>query len=287
MNFRAGSANRSIDPQTAADFIKRTFQRDCRDRTQKEREHFARVCRDYLTASFEARIRRAQERHRKLGAQTSKSPEFKLAFDEAGKMVADLQRDKADHLAGLERLSLARPGPVQHLGTALVLTADAGVEAQLGAFARETDDELRRRKEKKAEELAIKSLIAEGFLPENFERVAQQKKLGFDFRAHRLKDPATGEIEARRIEVKGYASGTPIQMEVSEWYRAQQLKETYWLYVAWDPLTNDAEPIRIQDPATKLEHTAKEVVKTRVFVIPAEAINQHAQASPPSSARVS
>ncbi len=52
----------AVDPQPAADFIKRTYQRDCRDRTQKEREHFAQVCRNYLTASFDVRIRRARER---------------------------------------------------------------------------------------------------------------------------------------------------------------------------------------------------------------------------------
>ncbi len=210
----------------------------------------------------------------KLGAQMSKNPEYKLAFEEAGKIVADLQRDQADRLAGLDRLSLARPGPVRHLATAMVLTADADVEAQLGAFARETDNDLRLRKEKRAEELAVASLIAEGFSPENIVRVAHEKKRGFDYRAHRVKDHATGEIEVRRIEVKGYTRGTPIQMEVSEWYAAQLLRETYWLYVAWDPLTNDAEPIRIQHPAARLEHAAKEVVKTRVFVIPAEAINQ-------------
>ena len=165
----------SVDPQAASDFLKRTYQRECRDRTQAERNHYASVCRDYLVKSFEARISRAQERAMSIGAMTARNPDYKLAFDEAFKVVADLKRDKEDRLAGLERLALARPGPVRYIGTAIVLTPDATVEAQLGAFALETDSELRRRKEKKAEDLTIASLIAEGFPAQNIERIGNEE----------------------------------------------------------------------------------------------------------------
>jgi hypothetical protein len=48
--------------QAATDFLKRTYQLECRARCQNERQHFARVCREYLEKSFKARIDRAQER---------------------------------------------------------------------------------------------------------------------------------------------------------------------------------------------------------------------------------
>src|SRR5262249_17251168 len=144
---------------------------------------------------------------------------------------------------------------------------------QLGTFAIETDAELRSRKERKAEDLAIASLVAEGFPAENIERVGH-KRPGFDLRAQRVIDHATGAIEVRRVEVKGYTAGNPIKLEVNEWRKAQQLRETYWLYVAWNPLSSNPELIRIQDPAPKLDHAKREYFTSRVFLFPAQAINQ-------------
>ena len=150
---------------------------------------------------------------------------------------------------------------------------DCTIEAQLGAFARKTDADLRRKKEIRAEDLMIESLVAEGFPSTNIERVGSQK-IGFDIRAHRVIDDHTGQIEVRRIEVKGNTKGTPIQLTVNEWYKIQQLTETYWLYVVWYQL-GMPELVRIQNPAVKLDHAMREVIASRFFEIPAEAINQH------------
>jgi superfamily II DNA or RNA helicase len=264
----------AVNPPPAADFVKSTYQLACRARCQHEREHFARVCREYLVKSFDARIRKAQERVMGLMARERESPEMALARQRAEQDLADLERTRKERLTGLDRLSIARPGPVRHVATAVVLTPDKDIEAQLGAFARETDVVLRRKKELKAEDITIDSLIAEGFLSAGIERVGSQK-IGFDIRAHRVIDENTGQIEVRRIEVKGYARGTPIQLTTNEWYKAQQLAETYWLYVVWDPLEPDAELVRIQNPAVKLDHAKREIVASRFFEIPAEAINQH------------
>jgi superfamily II DNA or RNA helicase len=263
-----------VNPQPAADFLKSTYQLECRSRCQQEREHFATVCREYLVKSFDARIRKAQERVMSLMARERESPEMALARQRAEQDLAELERTRTDRLAGLDRLSIARTGPVRHVATAVVLTPDRDIEAQIGAFARETDAGLRRQKEIRAEDLTIESLVAEGFPGTSIERVGSQK-IGFDIRAHRVIDEHTGQIEVRRIEVKGYAMGTPIQLTVNEWYKAQQLAETYWLYVIWDPL-EQPELVRIQNPAVKLDHAKREVVASRFFEIPAEAINQHA-----------
>ncbi len=263
-----------VNPQPAADFLKSTYQLECRSRCQQEREHFATVCREYLVKSFDARIRKAQERVMSLMARERESPEMALARQRAEQDLAELERTRTDRLAGLDRLSIARTGPVRHVATAIVLTPDQNIEAQLGAFARETDAALRRQKEIRAEDLTIESLIAEGFPSTSIERVGSQK-IGFDIRAHRVIDEHTGQIEVRRIEVKGYARGTSIQLTVNEWYKAQQLAETYWLYVIWDPL-EQPELVRIHNPAVKLDHAKREIVASRFFEIPAEAINQQA-----------
>ncbi len=117
-------------------------------------------------------------------------------------------------------------------------------------------------------------MVDEGFPRDQIERVGHLK-IGFDIRAHRVRDAATGEIEVRRIEVKGRMRGLPVRLTTNEWYKAQQLAETYWLAVVWDPLGPNPELVPpIQDPATKLDHAKREIIAARFFEIPADAINQ-------------
>jgi len=258
-------------PKAAEDFLKSTYQLQCRDRCQQEREHFASVCRDYLVRSFEARKRKAQERAMGLMARERTSPEVALARQQAEKDLADLERTQADRLVGLDRLATARTGPVRHLASALVLTPREATEAQIADFADDADLEVRTRSELAAEEAAIAALVAEGFPRDNIERVGVQK-IGFDIRAHRVRDLTTGEIEVKRVEVKGRIRGQPVRLTVNEWYKAQQLAETYWLYVVWGPLEDRPELIRIQNPAVKLDHAKREIVAARFFEIPAQAI---------------
>lgn len=37
------------------------------------------------------------------------------------------------------------------------------------------------------------------------------------------------------------------------------MKDTYWLYVVWNPTEPDYEIVTIQDPANKLEYATKEI----------------------------
>lgn len=263
------------DPQPAADYLKSTYQLDVRQRCQQERHQFSAVVRDYLERSFRARINKAQERCMSLLA-FDRQPEYKLPIDEAKRHLAELERTKKERLAGLDRLQIARTGPVRHLATAVVLMAEGDIAAQLGSLAREGDAALRRRKELRAEDIVIEALVAEGFPRENIQRVGNLR-LGFDLRAHRVTDPTTGAIEVRRIEVKGYTRGNDIQLTVNEWYKAQQLGVTYWLCVVWNPLEDDHELISIHNPAEKLDHAKKEVIVARMFCIPAAAITSQAK----------
>jgi hypothetical protein len=105
-------------------------------------------------------------------------------------------------------------------------------------------------------------------------------KFGFDIRAHRVRDAATGEVEVKRVEVKGRVRGQAVRLTMNEWYKAQQLAETYWLYVVWDPLGKEPELVRVQNPAERLDYAKREIVAARFFEIPAEAIvhvDEHAK----------
>ncbi|RMH08644.1 MAG: DUF3883 domain-containing protein [Nitrospirae bacterium] len=123
-----------------------------------------------------------------------------------------------------------------------------------------------------AENLVVASLIEEGFFPEDrIERVGDMK-LGFDIRAHRIVDSSTGEIHIKRIEVKGRIRGQPVRLTTNEWYKAQQLADTYWIYVGWELLGENPEIVKIQNPACTLDHAKREIVAARFFEIPAEAV---------------
>jgi hypothetical protein len=117
----------------------------------------------------------------------------------------------------------------------------------------------------------VEALVAEGFPRDRIERVGHLK-LGFDIRAHRIADEATGEVDVKRIEVKGRRRGQAVRLTTNEWYKAQQLAETYWLYVVWDPLSESPELVRIQNPAVRLDHAKREIVAARFYEIPAEAV---------------
>ncbi len=265
-----------VDTQAASDFLKSTYQLDCRARCQEERQRFARICREYLERSFDARIKRAQERAMLLAAEATTKPEYKLSADEARKYVEELQRQREERLSGLGRLEIARTGPVRHVATAIVLAAGADTVAQLADLADELDPNVRKQSELAAEDLVVAALKEEGFPEDRIERVGHLK-LGFDVRAHRIADEATGEVLVKRIEVKGRVRGQPVRLTTNEWYKAQQLAETYWLYVVWDPLGPAPELARIQNPAVRLDHAKREIVAARFFEIPAEAIAVAAQ----------
>ncbi len=206
-----------------------------------------------------------------LMAREREAPEVALARQRAQQELAELERARADRLEGLARLAIARTGPVRHVATALVLTAAEAPETQLAALVEELDPEVRRRSELAAEDLVVSALIAEGFPPDQVVRVGSQR-IGFDIRAHRVRDVATGELEVKRVEVKGRRRGQPIRLTTNEWYKAQQLRETYWLYVVWDPLGASPELVRIQNPAERLDHAKREIVTARMFEIPPDAI---------------
>ncbi|PKN67836.1 MAG: hypothetical protein CVU57_01075 [Deltaproteobacteria bacterium HGW-Deltaproteobacteria-15] len=261
--------------QGSTDFLKRTYQLECRGRCQKERQHFARVCREYLEKSFKARIDRAQERAMMLAAEVFSKPEYKLTADEARKYVDELQRARQERFDGLKRLEIARTGPVKHVGTAIVLGPDADMKAQIADLADELDPNVRRQSEIAAEDKVIEALVAEGFPEDRIERVGHLK-LGFDIRAHRIADEATGEVIVKRIEVKGRLRGQPVRLTMNEWYKAQQLADTYWLYVVWGPLGDSPELVRIDNPAAKLDHAKRQIVAARFYEIPAEAVERAA-----------
>jgi superfamily II DNA or RNA helicase len=263
-----------VNPQAASDFLKSIYQVEVRQRCQQERQQFALIIREYLERSFKARISKAQNRYMTLMGELGQRPEYKLASDEAKRHLDDLERSRKERLASLDRLQIARTGPVKHLATAVVFPPDADIASTMRQWGIDTDPESRRRKELAAEKITVNDLVAEGFPRELIQRVAHEKLTGFDYRAQRALDVTLGTMEVRRVEVKGYTEGNPIQLEHSEWTKAQQLGDTYWLYVVWNPLDANARLVKIQNPYRVLEHAVKHREIIRRYEIPASAIDK-------------
>ena len=80
-----------FDATAAADFIKITFQMELRGRCQEERRHFVDICRDYLTRSFDARVRAAQDRVMALRMRETSQPEVAIARQRAENELTDLR----------------------------------------------------------------------------------------------------------------------------------------------------------------------------------------------------
>ena len=276
-----------VDPAAACDFLRSTYQTQRRQASQEERRHFVEVCRDYLERSFVARIRAAQDRVMALRARETESPEVAIARQRAENDLADLRRTREERMAGLDRLGIAKHGPVRHVATAFVLPAGADATTAFTDLAEDVDPELKRRIELAAEDIVIAHETARGW---ECERVGHLK-IGFDIRSMGPADPQTGYRDPvsgiRRIEVKGRRCGQPIRLTTNEWYKAAQLGDSYWLYVVWDPLDLPApelrqagncktEPLRIQNPVKHLDYAKREVVAARYYDIPAEAVEQAA-----------
>ena len=266
-----------IDHGPVSDYVKTTVQMERRREAQAERGRYADVACDYLERSFDARVRAAQDRVMKLRARESKEPEVALARQRAEQDLADLERTQKERLAGVARLRVARHGPARHIASCLVLQPGTATD-RFPELAEEIDTELKRRVELAAEDVVIAYEETQG---RECERVGHLK-IGFDIRSLAPPDPQTGYRDpvtgVRRIEVKGRKRGQPVRLTTNEWYKAQQLGDTYWLYVVWDPLSSpDPIPVMVQNPAKHLDYAKKEVVAARYYNLPANAVEQAAR----------
>jgi Domain of unknown function (DUF3883) len=81
----------------------------------------------------------------------------------------------------------------------------------------------------------------------------------------------------RRIEVKGRSQlQQQVSLTVNEWLKAQQLGDSYWLYVVWGCKTDNPQLLMIPNPAKALAGDAKEIKQVTRYIVGAEALQQNA-----------
>ncbi|RKY12871.1 MAG: hypothetical protein DRP82_06270, partial [Planctomycetota bacterium] len=120
----------------------------------------------------------------------------------------------------------------------------------------DSEDALRRRQwsEQKAMRIVAEFERICGRQPED---VSRQKGRSFDMFSYGPPDPATGQREVRRIEVKGRQINEPVTISREEWNTAVSHPNSYWLYVVINPTGSSPELLIIRDPASKLSSYAR------------------------------
>ena len=113
-----------------------------------------------------------------------------------------------------------------------------------------------------------------GWQPED---VSQKRDgSGFDIRSVEVTNSDKDIPEVRRIEVKGRAQqNRDVSLTANEWRKAQQLGDSYWLYVVWGCNTENPQLLTIQNPAKKLMRAAKEIKQITRYLVNADALEKN------------
>jgi len=253
-----------FDIKKVKDYLMANYQLEKRQEMLKERQKRAKIVKEYLGKSFNARIFATESKIMEGKAKEVNSGQVDIARLE--RELEDLQRTKEEKVKNVDDLTIVRNGPVSHLASFLILSP--GKIPQLSGFV-EMEEE-KDRSEKAAMKRVLEYEKNRGWEPEDVSKL----KLGFDIRSLSPADPKTGYREVRRIEVKGRRKGENVRLTVNEWLKGKQLKDTYWLYVVWNPTEANYEIITIPDPANKLEYAAKEIRAISHYEINGEEIKK-------------
>jgi type II secretory pathway pseudopilin PulG len=233
------------------------------ERSQRQRE--LQIRQNYLKQAMESAIRDAQRTQMKLAAKVAAGDEtYRVARDAAQNKVRDLQERYKYKQNELDYLKIVRPGRVAYLGTALVHPAPVEVSSYPGM-----------RNDPEVDAFAMQYVMdyerQRGWEPEDVSK--NRDGSGFDIRSVGPVDPETGIAPVRRIEVKGRAQRElEVSLTVNEWRKAQQLGDSYWLYVVWGCKMPNPELLKIPNPARVLAGDAKEIKQVTRYIVGAEAL---------------
>jgi SNF2 family DNA or RNA helicase len=257
------------EQQQAEEWLKVKIQFPMINQSRQQRQRELQIRQDYLKQAMESAIREAQNTQMKLAAKVAAGDEtYRVARDNAQKKVRDLQERYKIKQTELDYLKIVRPGRVAYLGTALVHPASAAVA-----------DCSEMRNDPEVEAIAMQWVLNyerdRGWQPQDISKDCDGS--GFDIRSVGPADPETGKALVRRIEVKGRAQlHQKVSLTVNEWRKAQQLGDSYWLYVVWGCKTTNPQLLTIQNPAKKLVGDAKEIKQVTRYIITADALQRNA-----------
>ncbi|HDH91617.1 MAG TPA: DUF3883 domain-containing protein, partial [Candidatus Aenigmarchaeota archaeon] len=256
----------SANMEGAKDYLMATYQLQKRTQILEQRKEQSQIIKEYLAQSFDKRIYSIESKIMDLKARELEGEDVRLSIQNFEKELEELKRQKEEKIKRASSMAIVRPGPIALIASFWVLPPQ-----DVPSVSQFLED----KEEKEKSEIAAMKIVMEyernrGWEPEDI----SYQKIGFDIRSLSPADPQTGYRQVRRIEVKGRKKGQPIRLTENEWRKAKNLKDTYWLYVVWEPLSPNYEIITIPDPANKLEFAVREIRTISHYEIPAEAIER-------------
>ncbi|MDV6303540.1 helicase-related protein [Rhodococcus cerastii] len=214
---------------------------------------------DYLRRSFAAILQRHQETLFDLDAEVEQSApgaEGRLRKSELGKAQVEEKRNR--RLAETQRGRNVKRGPVRILATALVLPGQEDSDDRSHPAFPET-----KHSNSEIETIAINE--ATRFETESRDadivKSVEADNVGFDLLS--LKG-----IERRCIEVKGRAGVGAVELTWSEFAKAIELGDDYWLYVVLDCASSKPRLYRVQNPSRALANAWSSNLDVRYEVAP-------------------
>lgn len=209
---------------------------------------------DWLTRGYDHKAAELIAKRQRVTEEARRGdPHAKAELTKVKEQQRRLAADKERRLALLKsEASLIVPGEVGMVAHALVLPTD--------------DPEERKRYDDDVEAIAVRlarvheeaagATVHDVSRPELARLAGLNDWPGFDLRSLR---PASvnGPAETRAIEVKGCARSGGVEVSENEWAKACNLREGYWLYVAFDCATPKPRLVRVRDPFGRLLARAK------------------------------
>jgi Domain of unknown function (DUF3883) len=228
-----------------------------------ERARVADIQEEYLRRSFAAILLRHQDTLFELDDDVTKrvaGAEGRLRKAELAKAQVEAKRER--RLAETSRGRNVKRGPVKVLATALVLPGDvatAGMPPPLDA-GRHSSTEVEQIAVGEATRYEREVRLAD------FVKSVETDNVGFDLLSVK-------GIDRRCIEVKGRAGVGTVELTWSEFAKAIELGDDYWLYVVLDCGAPTPRLYRVQNPAKRLASAWSSNLDVRYRVEPQPVID--------------
>lgn len=197
---------------------------------------------DYKTAELIAKRQRMSEESRKG------DPRAKAELAKVKEQQRVLAAEKERCLAALRaESSLIVPGEAEFVAHALILPTDDPEER----WRHDAEVEAIAMRLARVHEEAAGATVHDVSRPELARRAGLTDWPGFDLRS--LRPAGThGPAHERAIEVKGRAGAGGVEISENEWAKACNLRDQYWLYVAFDCATVRPRLVKVRDPFGRL-----------------------------------
>ena len=234
-----------------------------------ERAKVADIQDEYLRRSFTAILQRQQEALFDLDTEVdhgAAGAEGRLRKAELGKVQVEEKRDR--RLVETQRGRNVKRGPVRILAAAVILPATTS-DAQPASPPSDT-----KHSNSEIEMIAVgeATRFEMDIRRADIVKSVEADNVGFDLLS--LKG-----VERRCIEVKGRAGVGAVELTWSEFAKAIELGDDYWLYVVLDCATVTPRLYRVQNPAQALANAWSSNLDVRYEVAPQPVIDA-AEAQP-------